>query len=117
MEGDVGDQLHCTPEVLRQVGRRDPGLLLGGVGVELGPDAVEPVQDVEGAPLCRPLEERMLDEVREPILAVQLIPRPRLDQQSAVPDVAPVLEVHTPDAVWQRPRVKGRRVGRHGLRR
>ncbi|MGB1055248.1 MAG: hypothetical protein ACPG4V_15795, partial [Limisphaerales bacterium] len=54
-----------------------------------------------------------LDEVREPILAVQLIPRPRLDQQAAVPDVATVLEVHTPDAVRQRPRVKGRRVGRH----
>ena len=88
-------------------------LLLGGVGVELGPDAVEPVQDVEGAPLRRPLEQRVLDEVREPVLAVQLIPRPRLDQQAAVPDVAPVFEVHAPNAVRQRPRVKSRRVGRH----
>ena len=114
MEGDVGDQLHRAPEVLGQVGRRDPRFLLGGVGVELGPDAVEPVQDVEGAPLRRPLEQRMLDEVREPILAIQLIPRPCLDQQSAVPDVAPVLEMHTPNAVRQRPRVKSRRVGRHG---
>ena len=44
-----------APEVLRQVGRGDPCLLLGGVGVELGLDAVEPVW-MEGASLRRPLK-------------------------------------------------------------
>ena len=117
MEGDVGDQLHRAPEVLGQVGRRNPGLLLGGVSVELGPDAVQPVQDVECAALRRPLEERVFDEVREPVLAVQLIAGARFDQQAAVPDVAPVLEVHAPDAIGQRPGVEGRRIGRHGPRR
>ena len=79
---------------------------LEGVGVELGPDAVEPIQDVEGPPLRRSLEQRVLNEMCQAVLSRQLIARARFDQQSAVPDVASVLEVYAPEPIGQRPSVE-----------
>ena len=59
----------------------------------------------------------MLNEVRQSILTLQFIARPRFDQQSAVSHIPTVFEVHTTQPIGQCPSVKGRRVWRHGPRR
>ena len=61
---DVGQQIDGLGHILRQDAGVENRVLLAGVGVVLGPDAVEVAVDVEGRAARRPLEDHVLEKMR-----------------------------------------------------
>ena len=52
------------------------GVLLRGERVELSADRIDRLRDIFGRPGVGPLEEHVLDEMRDPALGIGLVPRP-----------------------------------------
>ena len=68
-------------QVLGEAGDVVERVLLGGLGVVLGTDAVEVAVDRQGVALRRPLEDHVLEEVRHARDLGRLVAAPRLDEE------------------------------------
>ena len=72
----VGQRLNRHVEVRVAHARPVGGVLAGGLRVRLAAHAVEGDGDIEGGPLVRPLEQKVLKEVGRPSRARPLVARP-----------------------------------------
>ena len=79
---DVGEDVHRLRQVLRQDGGVKDGVLLAGEGVVVGADAVEIAVDVQGRAPRRPLEDHVLQEVRDAGDLRRLVARPGADEEA-----------------------------------
>ena len=100
-EGHVGEQLGRLGEVAAQGRGVDGGILLGGEGVELAAQILQPAVDLPGTPPLRPLEEGVLGKVGQSVFVGTFVAAPRIDHQRAVGHVALHLAVDSPNAVGE----------------
>ena len=73
---DVGEQIHGERQVLVEDLDVVAGVFLRRERVELAADRVNRLRDVFGGARVGPLEEHVLDEVRDAAALVALVPRP-----------------------------------------
>ena len=85
---DVREQLEGTLCVFAPLRRSDPGVLLGGVGIDLTPHRFHPVQDVKRLALGRPLEEDVFDEVGQTRFPLSFVTRACIDDQRTMRHLA-----------------------------
>ena len=84
LKRDVRQQLQGTLGVFAALRGRDPGVLLGGVGVDFAAHRFHPVQDVKRLALVRPLEEHMLNEMGQPRFPIPLVSRACIDHKGTM---------------------------------
>ena len=78
---DVGEDVERPGQVLGQAGDVVERVFLRGLRVVLGADAVEVAVDGQGVAVGRPLEDHVLEEVRDPGQLGRLVAAPRLDEE------------------------------------
>jgi len=71
---DVGEEIQRQVQVLVQDPDVEAGGFLAGEGVHLSAHGIDLPGDLESRALLRPLEDQMLDEVRDPALLPGLVP-------------------------------------------
>ena len=84
LERDVRHQLNRPLRMRGTLRRRDPRFFLRREGVHLSPHRFHAIQDMKGLSGSCAFEQGVLDEVRQPRLALGLVARSRLDGQSAM---------------------------------
>lgn len=62
----------------------DAGIFFGGVGIEVGTYAFQPVQDLIGASLFRAFENQVLNEVCKSGFRFAFIPRSAVDEYTSM---------------------------------
>ena len=86
---DVGEDVEGLRQILGQAGDVVERVLLRGLGVVLGPDAVEVAVDRQRVAPRRPLEDHVLEEVRHARHLARLVAAPRLDEEPRGDRAAP----------------------------
>jgi hypothetical protein len=102
VQQDVGEEVHGQREMLVQDLHVEARVLLGGEGIHLPPHRIHGSGNLLGAAGGRPLENQVLDEVRDAGPLIGLVARARLhpDADGDRADVGHLLR-DDPDAVGQ----------------
>jgi hypothetical protein len=90
---DVRQDVEGRRQVLGEAGHVVERVLLGGLGVVLGADAVEVAVDLQGVAPRRPLEGHVLEEMRDARQVARLVAAPRLDEEPGGDRVRPVVQL------------------------
>ena len=102
VEGDVGEQVKSLIEVLVKHGGVEADFFFGGVGVQLPPQRLQPVDDVKRFALSGAFEGHVLPKVRQPLLVLLLIAAADVEHEAAVGNLGGAyLLVEYPNAVGQ----------------